>query len=434
MAGVVEVAKAVGTAVADAGKSAYDMFQLPGNGKQSMLPFLLDPSNRINDHVPKSSDLKGIKASPQVFSFKSNAVAAESPDGKTSSEFIKGNSATICVCPSSFYRADFKKLFKKDASFKSLFAKEGADITENKIGIGRFLMNMPSVQIREYTPDVRLTQFFNFMKMLIGMTKKVGGSLMDGLVSGFQQQTEKDAKKGTSAFTGFFKSVGMGLWEGTMSGLKEIGGFVDWFKSPEAFKGAPVPAWAAARVKSEQDLGHILNTPFILYYLLQSQVTTNIYELPFIPEKAFDLAGQNGWKTGQASPYNDFLGKLIGKIPGIGNMINSAFSNVAINYMTSWDSQPGTDGPYPQVTAKFSLFNDSVGAAVANFIFVNTIAPNNMWMQYGLLQQSPSVYDVKIAGQARMYMCKGNVKVSNKGVYRAVSKRMLKILAGKHLN
>jgi hypothetical protein len=79
-------------------------------------------------------------------------------------------------------------------------------------------------------------------------------------------------------------------------------------------------------------------------------------------------------------------------------MINSAFSNVAINYMTSWDSQPGTDGPYPQVTAKFSLFNDSVGAAVANFIFVNTIAPNNMWMQYGLLQQSPSVYDVKIAG------------------------------------
>jgi hypothetical protein len=33
-----------------------------------------------------------------------------------------------------------------------------------------------------------------------------------------------------------------------------------------------------------------------------------------------------------------------------------------------------------------------------------------------------------------MYMCKGNVKVSNKGVYRTVSGRMLKILVEKHLN
>jgi hypothetical protein len=142
---VIEAGAGVIKAGAGVMNDAYALFQLPGNGKQSMLPFLLDPGNEINDYVPKSSDLKVKKASPQVFSFKSNAVAAESPDGKTSSEFIKGSSATICVCPSSLYRADFKKLFKKDVSFKSLFTKKGANITNDKIGIGRFLINMPSV-------------------------------------------------------------------------------------------------------------------------------------------------------------------------------------------------------------------------------------------------------------------------------------------------
>lgn len=33
-----------------------------------------------------------------------------------------------------------------------------------------------------------------------------------------------------------------------------------------------------------------------------------------------------------------------------------------------------------------------------NFIFVNTIVPNNMWLQYHMLAHSQCLYDVKIEG------------------------------------
>ena len=54
-----------------------------------------------------------------------------------------------------------------------------------------------------------------------------------------------------------------------------------------------------------------------------------------------------------------------------------------------------------------------------NFIFINTIVPNNMWIQYGLFQHSSHIYDIKIDGHKRLFACAGNVKVSYKGVLRS---------------
>ena len=124
--------------------------------------------------------------------------------------------------------------------------------------------------------------------------------------------------------------------------------------------------------------------PYTLYYRLQSCVTTNIYEVPGTDSNKHILVsnGSTGWGDG-----SDILGaggfrisNLLGKIPGIGNLANMILGNIGINYMPWWNADSGAKTAEPEVEIKFDLFNDSYDAAMNNFIFVNTIIPNNKWI------------------------------------------------------
>jgi hypothetical protein len=68
------------------------------------------------------------------------------------------------------------------------------------------------------------------------------------------------------------------------------------------------------------------------------------------------------------------LGKVLNMVTGLGDLID----RVKINYMPRWD--PKGDGKCEQISFSFDLFNDSMDAALKNFIFINTIIPNNLWM------------------------------------------------------
>jgi hypothetical protein len=46
--------------------------------------------------------------------------------------------------------------------------------------------------------------------------------------------------------------------------------------------------------------------------------------------------------------------------------------------MPRWN--PSGSGKCEQIGFSFDLFNDTMDAALKNFIFVNTIIPNNLWM------------------------------------------------------
>jgi len=70
------------------------------------------------------------------------------------------------------------------------------------------------------------------------------------------------------------------------------------------------------------------------------------------------------------------------------------------------------------VQIKLDLFNDTAEAAMMNFIFVNTIVPNNLWIQYGMFQHSSHLYDIKIEGYNRLFACAGTFNVKSKGVLR----------------
>jgi hypothetical protein len=147
-------------------------------------------------------------------------------------------------------------------------------------------------------------------------------------------------------------------------------------------------------------------------------------------DTAFDVHGKEGWGGSSIGIENTFLMK----VPGLDKILKSIFGNVRINYMNWWDAESGSKTEEPEVTIKFSLFNDTADSAMMNFIFINTIVPNNMWIQYGLFQHSSHIYDIKIDGHKRLFACAGNVKVSYKGVLRNPPPIWIKTLVNKHGN
>lgn len=132
----------------------------------------------------------------------------------------------------------------------------------------------------------------------------------------------------------------------------------------------------------------VMTFPYTLYYKLQSCVTTNLYEVPAVDNehRVMSSNGQAGWGGGEGMlGSGEFrISKLLGNVPVLGSILNMIFGNIGINFMPYWDANNGTKTKEPVVTLKFNLFNDSYNAALFNFIFVNTLIPNNKWIQYNM--------------------------------------------------
>lgn len=185
---------------------------------------------------------------------------------------------------------------------------------------------------------------------------------------------------------------------------------------------------------------YLMDFPFAMYYRLQSCTTLNIYELPYIGDLMWQSNGEEGWKDAQfglksltgGGDSND-KGGMISKVVsmftgGWGDIINRA----NINYMPKWNSSGS--GMVEELAVTFDLFNDTADAAMKNFIFVNTIIPNNLWMQYGMLRHSPCLYDVKIDGLKRMFLCTGAFNVKSAGLLRTPPMQWIYDLCCKHAN
>jgi len=118
---------------------------------------------------------------------------------------------------------------------------------------------------------------------------------------------------------------------------------------------------------------------------------------------------------------------MIGSIPIIGKVISRIMSSISINTSPVWDPSK-TSNTGPTINCKFKLFNDNVNSAIYNFIFVNTIAANNMWYNYSIFKRAPALYDIKINGVYRYFMCTANVLVKPAGPVRKVPLSLIKKL------
>ena len=116
----------------------------------------------------------------------------------------------------------------------------------------------------------------------------------------------------------------------------------------------------------------ILKMPYMFYYRLMSATSTNIYEVPYNGKMILESQGGGFSKSGlgdMSTSENTFLG----------TMINWFGKNIRTNITPTWDGPQDTP---TKIDIDFTLYNDDIKSAMKNFIFVNTIVPNNKWLQY----------------------------------------------------
>lgn len=296
---------------------------------------------------------------------------------------------------------------------------------------------IPGVSIREFLPDTRLDQCINMFTDLISNMAKLFTDDKD-------KSSSSKAPQGTDAKSenGLFKKITAATWYTMkyMVGATDPSFFSDLKESMnDSLPFANYNQNMVNNTKSGTSMGfYVMTFPYTLYYRLQSCVTTNIYEVPGVSDNKliFSSNGSAGWTDGgdMMSAGGFRLSGLLNKIPLIGSLANMVLGNIGINYMPWWNAESGSKTKDPEITIKFDLFNDSADAAMMNFIFVNTLIPNNRWIQYNMFQHSSSLYDVKIEGINRLFACAGDFTVTYEGVLRDPPQTWIHKLATNHLN
>lgn len=390
------------------------VFQIPGNIKQEILPFVLNPEAGINKPVDGgSTNLREVP--PQYFTYK----------GKKKD--LGGGIGKLNLFPSVYNNSNFKL----DLSYQMLYRRNAnGTIAPADISLESLLNSVPGIQIREYLPDTRLDQCLNFF---IKIFDKLGKMTSDNKQEGDGQNGQSG---GSTGIKGFFKKL-WGCMEFSINYL--LGTIQPNFLGniSEELKGLN-PAFGPYNTGDflEKHGSYVLKFPYTLYYTLQSCVTTNIYEIPAIQssKRISGSEGSPGW-TGANSTGMRLTSLLkMDSLPMVGKMLNGIFGNIAIDYLPWWNAEAGSKTKEPEVTIEFDLFNDSAKAAMINFIFINTIVPHNKWIQYHFFQHSSSLYDIKIEGINRLFACAGDFEVTYQGVLRDPPNSWLATLCNKYAN
>lgn len=350
---------------------------IPRDIKQQMMPF-----------VQKSSGV-------QCFTFRNNSKTASS------------NKGTINFCPSTM-----KDYFDKDISYMLTYKYGKDQPSKESITFNSLLDNIPAITIREYIPDTALDQTINFFVQLIKEVMSMFGD--KGMSSEVKKLSEADnAKKSTDKQD---DSIFKKLWNVTWFVLKYVTG-----ADADSMPTKAVAGYTDFKsvFSSSPYYNQVVKFPHMIYYRLQGCTTTGIYELPYIKQdkKLYTSNGAAGWNADENSGFR-FLPKSLTSIPFVGGILGKMFGNIGISWTPWWDAATGNQTEEPQVDITFDLFNDSNDAALNNFIMVNTLIPNNKWIQFGLFQHSSHLYDIKLEGYNRLFACTGQFEVAYDGVLR----------------
>ena len=393
---------------------------LPGNIKQKLVPFVLNPG-KPNTVVTAKGNKELEQAYPQVFTYKATEYNEAFPQAQL-----------------SFMPKAFKDVVKRDISYKLLY--NDSNITNykpnaNELTYKTIFDNIPGVQIREFLPDAKLDQLITAIGSLLDQIGKMfkNKTLTDigaEFVKSLESVTTQVASMDINAFNKFGsylvdyllnvnsneKSVGKGTASTFVNDLF-TNGMTDKFKYAYTDNTGSCQLNAMA-----------LKIPYMLYYGLQSTTTTNIYEVPFVnePKLLYTSAGSSGW--------GDSAGFISHILDSAKSILGSIIPNIGISMTPWWNTSSGQGTFEDEAVVNFDLYNDSKDQAMINFIFVNTIIPNNKWLQYGLIQHSPCLYDVKVEGIKRMYACTGDFKVTYSGVLRKVTNQFINDLVYKYIN
>lgn len=367
------------------------------------LPFVLDPNATLNQ--VQKNEAKNVTGIPQIFSFRN----------PTLNYAATGSTGKLTICPQSYIDK-----MSNDISHILLYQQNG---NKESINVNAIFNSIPGIQIREFLPDTRLEQTMDFfskvIEILLDSAKAAGASGMSFIKDMFNKDSSSNASQSQASNDGITDKITRvcTFIKNYLTGVTTDNFYSDTFKN----YSKPLPL---SSCKNFGDLTtYIYKFPYTMWYQLQSCTTTNIYELPCLIDGKMMYAsdGSLGWPGTTLGFGKTFGDGIVGKLMGmtkIGGMVSSLLGNLNVSVTPWWDAREGIKTAYPDVVVKFDLFNDTAYNALFNFIFVNTIVPNNKWVQYNLFQHSPHLYDIKVEGSCRLYACTAKFKVSYDGVLR----------------
>lgn len=374
---------------------------IPKNVKQYFLPFVLDPNNPINSTLIQDEENNG--GTTQVFSFKPSTLYT---NRLTPFEPAAG---FIRIAPSSYY-AKMHSL-NKDISYQTLYKyqKDQSKIIDpSSVSVIETLNNTPSIIIREYLQNSKLDMVVDFLKNSFQM-----------LTTGWQHGKELAEKlkaydNKADALKYAFKAFN--FQEKLINEIQAILG--------EISIEPPFPMQYYADSDYPEVYNAIIKFPYALYYNIIATTSTNIYEIPFSGKTIY--ASQGGGFSKSAAFGLDTKGDSL-----LGTAINWFGKNIRMNINPTWDGPQDTPTKFD---IEFTLYNDDIDSAIKNFIFVNTIVPGNKWLQYHIFQHAPNLYDIRINGIDRLFMCQGDFTVDYAGQLRKPSYKLLNELCHRYAN
>ena len=266
--------------------------------------------------------------------------------------------------------------------------------SKGAITIDDVIEEMPEVQIREYTQDTRVDYVLSIAKLFVkGLTdgeKAASGTFDFGTIREAFGLMINDVKTLDSPF---WTNVGNALTSKSVFGN---------YGSED----------------NQKDKKALIDFVYSLYYEMITTTSTNMYTLPFnVQDNVMKGNGTDGWDSfSMNGAFMEHMGALTGFLG----------KGISIYTTPVWQGIKNSEGYGFDTT--INLFNDTLEHTLANFIFVNTIIPQNMPTHYAIFQQAPSLYDIKIPGFQRLFMCSGDFSCSMKGCLRKPSDKFLERL------
>ena len=297
--------------------------------------------------------------------------------------------------------------------------KDNTSTFGERITFNTILDSLPMVQIREFQPDNRLNQLLSMAKATLDGAKKEGQTSNPN--EGVLKNLNFNLKKLTKAL------IDGGFWENVLSNFSGRLSLDTGFYSG-----------------SGAEANSLIKIPFIFYYCLMTSKNTAFYDLPLNNyKKMYSSDGNPGWGAtrfevtsiaGKSDGGDKKEGKksFLEKVAGIFKSapVQKLLNGVGIDYVQWWDgsSDKGTNTSEPQISIEFDLFNDCLEHSIVNYIFINTIIPSNKWFQYNMFSAPPALYDIKLSGINRFFMCTAQFEVEIMGLPRSVNQQFLKRL------
>lgn len=276
---------------------------------------------------------------------------------------------------------EHRKMFKRDIGVKQLVSALGGTGGD----MDNILNHIPGIVIREYQQDTKFDTIVSLFK-----------NLVDGASTGKEDASGQNSENIINAAA---------------------------YKAGYAFESLKSPSFWSSLFNGQNgsfEKKLVLDYVENMYFKTIGSETTNFYVLPCASTDYLTSDGQLGFNSAGNDGFSNNKSTIVGKL------LSALGSNVRFTLTPIW--QVPSQDPTSNITINLSLFNDTIDHAINNFLFINTLIPQNMSFQYGVFRMPPCAYDIKIEGGKRLMMCSGKFDCKFKGVSRRPSKKFFEKL------